>query len=305
MSKWVSFSTGEGSRVGLVDGDDVLALAGDEDILGVLGDLESAEGRVGSERFSLADVQILPTVPHPPSVRDFMAFEQHVRTGFEYMGFDVPQQFYELPVFYFTNPRALVGARDSVPVPPGSELFDFELEVAAVIGKEGSDLAPTEAEEHIAGYSIFVDWSARDVQANEMTMRLGPAKSKDTASTLGPFLVTPDELEPHRSGKGFDLGMRVYVNGSLYGSDVWANIHWSFGEMLSYASRGTTLSVGDVVGSGTCGMGCLIEIRYRKTEDDYPFLVPGDVVRVEIDGLGATENTIVEGVPYVDHRLPA
>ena len=165
---------------------------------------------------------------------------------------------YELPVFYFSNPAALVGPFDDLPMPPGTKELDFELEVGAVVGRGGSDLDPSDAEASIAGFCVMNDWSARDVQRREMRLSMGPVKGKDFATTLGPWLVTPDELEPHQKAKAYDLTMTASVNGREYSRASLADIYWSFGEMLAYASRGTRLVPGDVIGSGTCGTGCIL-----------------------------------------------
>ncbi|HTF49796.1 MAG TPA: fumarylacetoacetate hydrolase family protein [Pseudonocardia sp.] len=252
---------------------------------------------------ALVGQHLLPPV-RPASIRDFITFEQHVEGSFK--GSREPAvvpEWYEIPTFYFTNPHALIGPRDDVPVPPGSAVFDFELEVAAVIGVDGHNLPVEEAEGHIAGYSIFNDWSARDLQMHEMRVGLGPAKGKDTASTLGPYLVTPDELEPYRQGDRFDLTMSVSVNGTLIGKDSLANSAWSFPEMIAYASRGTVVRAGDILGSGTCGSGCLVELWGRNGGERVPPpLAVGDTVTMHVDGLGTIENSVVAGQPV--HPVP-
>ena len=211
-----------------------------------------------------------------------MAFEQHLVNCSAAMGTSVPPVWYDQPVFYFTNPAAITGPYDDVPMAPGTAQYDYELEVAAVIGRPGSDLAPADAEAYIAGYVLFCDWSARDLQSKEMTIGLGPAKGKDTATSLGPFLVTPDELEARRSGKGYDVAMTASVNGTTYSQGNWRDLFWSFGQMLAYASRGTELRAGDVIGSGTVGTGCILELSQVHGGDRFPWLEPGD--RVELDG---------------------
>jgi 2-keto-4-pentenoate hydratase/2-oxohepta-3-ene-1,7-dioic acid hydratase in catechol pathway len=233
----------------------------------------------------------------PPSVRDFYAFEQHVRTARQRRGLEMDPDWYELPVFYFTNPSAIVGPSDDVAVPPGSEQLDYELEVAAVVGMPGADLDPEQAERHIAGYCVMNDWSARDLQRREMKLSLGPAKGKDFATSLGPYLVTPDELEPFRKDRAYDLAMTASVNGTEYSRASLAEIYWSFGEMLAYASRGTRVVPGDVIGSGTCGTGCILELSLVHGEEAYPWLKPGDEVVLEVERLGRMVNRIVEGRP--------
>jgi 2-keto-4-pentenoate hydratase/2-oxohepta-3-ene-1,7-dioic acid hydratase in catechol pathway len=247
----------------------------------------------------LAEVRLLPPL-QAPTVRDFVAFEEHVegvRKSIDGVGGIVPE-WYQAPQFYFTNPYALVGAHDDVPVPPGSERFDFELEVAVVIGKDGASLTPEIAGEHVFGYTILNDWSARDLQSREMKVNLGPAKGKDSASTLGPWLVTADELEPYRDDDGFlALDMRVSVNGEEIGQDLLSNMGWPFEELISYASRGTEVRAGDVLGSGTCGNGgCLAELWGRRGELSPPPLVPGDVVEMTVEGIGTIRNRVVEGI---------
>ena len=206
-------------------------------------------------------------------------------------------EWYEAPTFYFTNPYALVGAHDDVAVPPGSQLLDFELEVAAVVGRDGASLTPEQAREHVFGYTILNDWSARDLQRREMKVSLGPAKGKDSATTLGPWLVTADELEPYRDADGFlALDMRVSVNGVEIGQDLLSNMGWPFEELIAYASRGTEVRAGDVLGSGTCGNGgCLAELWGRRGELAPPPLQPGDVVEMTVEGIGTIRNRVVAG----------
>jgi 2-keto-4-pentenoate hydratase/2-oxohepta-3-ene-1,7-dioic acid hydratase in catechol pathway len=269
------------------------------DLLGDHGELLATTGdRVQSdpaEIFPIGAVRLLSPVTRPPSVRDFYAFEQHVRTARQRRGLEMDPDWYELPVFYFSNPVAITGPFDDVAVPPGSFALDFELEVAAIVGLEGSDLDPERAERHIAGFCVMNDWSARDIQRREMKLSMGPVKGKDFATTIGPYLVTPDELEPYRKARAFDLAMVARVNGQEYSRASLADIYWSFGEMLAYASRGTTVVPGDVIGSGTCGSGCILELSLVHGEDRYPWLKPGDVVELEVEHLGRIANRVVEG----------
>jgi 2-keto-4-pentenoate hydratase/2-oxohepta-3-ene-1,7-dioic acid hydratase in catechol pathway len=244
-------------------------------------------------------VRLLPPLA-APTVRDFVAFEEHVEGVVKSVsgGAGVAPEWYQAPTFYFTNPYALIGAFDDVPVPPGSQRFDFELEVAAVIGRDGASLTPEQAREAIFGYAVLNDWSARDLQAREMKVNLGPAKGKDSATTLGPWLVTADELEPYRDADGFlALDMRVSVNGAEVGQDLLSNMGWPFEELIAYASRGTQVRAGDVLGSGTCGNGgCLGELWGRRGQLDPPPLRPGDVVEMTVEGIGTIRNRVVEGV---------
>ncbi|MFF8195746.1 fumarylacetoacetate hydrolase family protein [Streptomyces bobili] len=254
----------------------------------------------------VSQVRLLPPL-RPASVRDFVTFEEHVegvrRSVDSASG--VPDAWYSAPTFYFTNPHAVFGPHDDIPMPPGSQVLDFELEVAAVIGREGRDLTPEQAREHIVGYTIFNDWSARDLQSAEMKVGLGPCKGKDTATTLGPYLVTADELAPYRDAEGFlRLALTAEVNGQVVGKDLLSNMSWTFEEMVAYASRGTRVVPGDVLGSGTCGNGgCLAELWGLRGERNPPPLGPGDTVSLTVEGIGTLTNTVVPGVAPVP--LPA
>jgi 2-keto-4-pentenoate hydratase/2-oxohepta-3-ene-1,7-dioic acid hydratase in catechol pathway len=303
--RWVTYRAADGpERAGLVQGERVHGL--DASLLALIesppGLSAAAEQALAApvEVVDLADVRLCAPIPRPPSARDFLSFEEHLRNAGRALGrTKVPPVWFEQPVFYFTNPAAIRGPDEEIPISPGCEKFDYEVEIAAVVGRAGSDLSPAEADAHIAGYTVFCDWSARDVQARESTIGLGPAKGKDGATSIGPALVTPDELEPYRSGKGYRLGMRASVNGRDYGGGSWADIHWSFGQMLAYASRGTELRPGDVIGSGTVGTGCLLELSGLHGSERYPWLQPGDVVTVEVEQLGAITGRIVPGPALV------
>jgi 2-keto-4-pentenoate hydratase/2-oxohepta-3-ene-1,7-dioic acid hydratase in catechol pathway len=302
--RWVTYvSARDGLKhPGLLHGDEVYGYAGVENLVDLLGDHGERLKVAGEEALDrpfevlpLTKAKLCAPVPVPPSIRDFMAFEEHVVTSMAAIGFTVDPTWYEFPVFYFTNPAAVKGPTDPVAISPGSSEFDFELEIAAVIDRDCSDVSPQEAEDYIAGYTILCDWSARDLQSREMRQSLGPAKGKDSATSAGPFLVTPDELQERRSAKGFDLNMSAWVNDEPYSNGNWKDIYWSFGQMISYASRGTRLVRGDVIGSGTVGTGCILELSRVHGTDKYPWLQPGDKVRLEIDRLGAIETRITPG----------
>jgi 2-keto-4-pentenoate hydratase/2-oxohepta-3-ene-1,7-dioic acid hydratase in catechol pathway len=237
----------------------------------------------------------------PASIRDSVSFEAHVegaRKSQEGATDAVPERWYEAPCFYFTNPHVCRGPFEDVSRFPDSELFDLECEVGVVYGEHGSDLTPEEAAKGIVGYTIFNDWSARDIQRLEGQMPFGFFKGKDGAHTLGPYLVTADELEPYRTPDGFlDLTMRAYINDELLGEDSLANMAWTFEELVSYASRGSAVAPGDVLGSGTCHRGCLTEIWGRAGERTPPPLAPGDVVTLTVEGLGTVRNRVVEADP--------
>ncbi len=303
---WVTFRAASGGpeRVGRVVGDQIYALPPGSALIDLLGDDGETLARAGeraranpADVFRLAAVQLLAPIPRPPTVRDFYAFEQHVRTARARRGLAMHPDWYELPVFYFTNPYAILGPEDDVAVPPGCRELDYELEVAAIVGRAGANLTPAEAETYVAGFTILNDWSARDVQQREMALNLGPVKGKDFATSLGPFLVTPDELAPSRKERAYDLTMTARVNGREYSRASLADVYWSFGEMLAYASRGTHVEPGDVIGSGTCGTGCILELSFTHGAEAYPWLTPGDVVELVVDRLGTLRNRIVEGPP--------
>ena len=303
--RWVSYATeGRAPRVGLVVGDVVHGLEPALTLLELLGDdgerlsLAGERARVDpSEVRHLADVRLLAPIPQPPTIRDFYAFEQHVKTARQRRGLEMEPDWYELPVFYFSNPYAVFGPDAAVPAAPGSQEIDYELEVAAIIGRTGQNLDPSEAGAHIAGFTVMNDWSARDVQRREMKLSMGPVKGKDFATSLGPMLVTPDELESARGGRAYDLAMIARVNGTEYSRASLADIHWSFPEMIAYASRGTWVRPGDVIGSGTCGTGCILELSLVHGAERYPWLQVGDVVDLEVERLGVLRNRVVEGAP--------
>jgi 2-keto-4-pentenoate hydratase/2-oxohepta-3-ene-1,7-dioic acid hydratase in catechol pathway len=290
----------------VIDGDVVRVLDNGVEVVDLLSaDAIERERRASRTEVELAldDARLLAPVS-PPTMRDFSVFEQHIEGVIKDANRDatVPAVWYESPVCYFTNPHALTGPGEDIPVPPGCRRLDFELEVAAVIGRPGRNLTPEEAGGHIAGYTIFNDWSARDVQMAEMRLGLGPFKGKDFANTLGPWIVTPDELEPYRDRDRLDLELRAELNGRELGADTLANMAWSFAELVSYASRGTWVRPGDVLGSGTCGNGCLLELWGRRGREEPPPLSPGDVVSLHVEGIGTLTNAVVPGVE--PHPLP-
>jgi fumarylacetoacetate (FAA) hydrolase len=225
--------------------------------------------------FALADVDFRAPVLDPPSVRDFYAFEQHVKTARALRGQDVPQQWYEIPVFYFSNPSAIYGPEQDVPYPDGTRELDYELEVAAVIGGEGT----------IAGFTVMNDWSARDLQRAEMKVGLGPAKGKDFATSLGPIVVTPDEFD------GTSGTMIARVNGEERSRGELGDMHHPWRAIVEHAARNTRLRPGDVLGSGTVGSGCILE------HADGRWLERGDVVELEVEGIGVLRNRV--GQPHM------
>ncbi len=227
-------------------------------------------------------------LPEPRGLRDFYAFEQHVASSYTKRGRPIPPAWYEIPIFYFAHTGNIIGPGEPVPKPAGTRELDFELELAAVIGRAGRDIPAGTAWEHIAGFTILNDWSARDLQRHEMSVGLGPAKGKDFATSLGPAIVTLDDLADRRDGDRLDLAMIARINGEEVGRDSSASMRWTFPQLIARASSGVTLRPGDVIGSGTCGGGCLLELG----ADVHPFLEPGDEIELEIERLGRLRNTV-------------
>ena len=244
---------------------------------------------------ALADVRLCAPIPRPPSIRDSLCFLEHMRNCQEVAnrGRVLADRWYEIPAFYFACPATVVGPCDDVHIAPGSTWFDFELEIAAVIGRGGADLSIQHAQDAIVGYMIYNDWSARDLQLKESVLAIGQAKGKDCALTLGPFLVTPDELADYQRGDRLALNVTARVNDRVVGTGTTAGMDWSFAEVISYASRGVELRAGDVFGSCTVPTCTLIE--HLRVDDPASFqgwLHAGDIVSLEVDGLGATRQTV-------------
>ena len=238
-----------------------------------------------------ADLEFGPPILQPASLRDFYAFERHVATMWKRRDMPIPEAWFRLPIFYFSNVSEIRGPGEPVWAPAGSQELDYELEIAALVDTPVKDLSAARGEEAIGGYMLMNDWSARDLQREETTVRLGPAKGKDFATTLGPWLVTPDELADARSGAGYDLAATAEVNGRELSRGRWSDIHFSFGQMIERASADVRLVPGDVIGSGTVGGGCLLEI---KEESGFGrWLQPGDSVTLKVDRLGTLTTPVV------------
>jgi 2-keto-4-pentenoate hydratase/2-oxohepta-3-ene-1,7-dioic acid hydratase in catechol pathway len=225
-------------------------------------------------------IRLLPPI-RPASLRDFLAFEEHARRGAERRGDKLADAWYEIPIYYKGNHRQITGPDEDVTWPAFSERLDYEMEIAAVLGVRGRDLAGTVADEAIVGYTIMNDWSARDVQRLEMAARLGPAKSKDFATSLGPTLVTWDEVDP-RDG----LAMIARVNGEVWSRGTSSDMHWTFPQMVEHVSRGEDVWPGDVYGSGTSFGCCGLDLDR--------WIQPGDVVELDIEGLGVLRNRVLK-----------
>jgi fumarylacetoacetate (FAA) hydrolase len=248
--------------------------------------------------------EILSPIPNPPSVRDGYAFRQHVAAARRNRGVDMITEFDEYPIFYFTNHQSIIGEGDVIVELDHLDKCDFELEWAVVIGKQGKNIESKDADSYIFGYTIMNDLSARTLQMEEMLLNLGPAKGKDFATTLGPILVTPDELEHFKIetefGDKFDLKMMAKHNGTLISEGNTKDMNWTFAEIIERASYGVTLYPGDVIGSGTVGTGCYLELngtRAREAKERNESYTPvwlqnGDEIVLEIDKLGILSNTI-------------
>lgn len=253
-----------------------------------IGASESAS-RASDKSFAVDEVHFHSPLK-PTTLRDAYAFEQHVRTASQNRGRDVPKEWYQFPIFYYTNTNSIFGSGDEIPYPHYTQAMDFELEIAVVIGKSGINIKPEDAPNHIFGYTIFNDWSARDVQRSEMKAGLGPAKGKDFASSLGPVIVTSEALADRTVNRPgvYDLNMDARVNGVEISKANFKDIYWSFGEIIARASDTCELQTGDVIGSGTVGTGCLLEL----TKAQGPWLNAGDLVELEIERIGILKNIV-------------
>lgn len=255
--------------------------------------LSSRLEEAGLSSVPLEEVRLRAPIELPPSVRDFYAFEQHVKTARANRGLGMIPEWYDFPVFYFSNHRAIYGPEDQIPYPQHSKALDFELEMACVIGQAGRDIPADQASAYIAGYCVMNDWSARDLQMEEMKLNMGPVKGKDFATSLGPWLVTPDELAAKQASQGaterYDLTMTAHLNGQEISSGNFKDIYFSFPQMIERASLNAWLVPGDILGSGTVGTGCLLEFGDKRER----YLQPGDIMELEIEGLGLLRNTVV------------
>jgi 2-keto-4-pentenoate hydratase/2-oxohepta-3-ene-1,7-dioic acid hydratase in catechol pathway/glyoxylase-like metal-dependent hydrolase (beta-lactamase superfamily II) len=298
--RWLTFRDGDGERTGVLSGDAIHPLQPGVSLLDLIGRGATVLQELGNDALRssstvpLDQVTLMAPIPRPPSIRDSLCFLDHMRNCQAAMGGGrvLKDTWYRIPAFYFACPSTVLGPYDDAPMAPGSVWQDFELEIAAVIGTAGKDLSVADAERSIVGYMIFNDWSARDLQQLEGQLAIGQAKGKDSGVTLGPYLVTPDELEPYRDDK-LSLYATALVNDEVIGSGSTAQMDWSFAEIIAYASRGVMLNPGDVFGSGTVPTCTLVEhLDPTAPESFRGWLHDGDVVTLRVQGLGETHQTV-------------
>ena len=315
--KLCSYDSGNGPRAGVIVAERVLDIAtllgeqgGLRDVRALLelpnnplARLQSALGSVSAAQgLPLASVRLRAPILQPPTVRDFMVYEGHANAGGTRQLSDA---WYRLPIFYFSNPLRIFGPEDAVPYPSASEQLDYELELGAVIGREGSNITEADAFSYIAGFTIFNDWSCRDLQRDEMEVRLGPAKGKDAATSLGPWLVTTDELAPHIRDGRLHVRCTLKVNGVQWMDNNGGLMYHTWGAMFERASRDSRIVPGDVLGGGTVTGGSIGEAIRNGLPARY--LQPGDVVEMAVEGIGVLRNTIAPKVnpdPHYRYKAP-
>jgi 2-keto-4-pentenoate hydratase/2-oxohepta-3-ene-1,7-dioic acid hydratase in catechol pathway/glyoxylase-like metal-dependent hydrolase (beta-lactamase superfamily II) len=300
--KWVTYRTDEADRVGVISEDFIHATPPGTTLIDLVAQGADALRAAGDDALRqpatvvrLDEVVLRPPIPRPPAIRDSLCFLDHMRNCQQALGGGrvLKDSWYRIPAFYFACPSTVLGPYDDAPIAPGSAWQDFELEIAAVIGTGGKDLSVQQAEDVIIGYTIFNDWSARDLQNLESQLGIGQAKGKDSGITLGPYLVTPDELAPYREDGRLSLAVTALVNDKEIGNGSTADMDWTFAEVISYASRGVMLNPGDVIGSGTVPTCTLVEhLNISAPETFIGWLRDGDVVTLRVNGLGETRQTV-------------
>jgi fumarylacetoacetate (FAA) hydrolase len=318
--KLVTYDGGAGPRAGVLADDQVLdatALLGAAATLrDVRALLELGDDALDRVRAALAAGRAAPSVPlasvrlrapvlQPPTVRDFFDYEAHAAHWRRIRGEQLPEAWYRLPIFYFSNPLCIIGPEDDMVYPSASEQLDYELELAAVIGREGRDVAEAEALDYVAGFTILCDWSARDLQRDESQVGLGPAKGKDFCTSLGPVLVTTDELAPYLRDGRLAVRCTLQVNGDRWMDGDGGTMHHTWGQLIERAAHDSRLVPGDVLGSGTVGGGTVGEALHGR----YPqarYLQPGDLVEIEVEAIGVLRNQISpKRNPDTDYRYRA
>ena len=302
--KLVTYDSGNGPHCGVLQNEnviDVTALLGSShrlrDVRALLDSGDSAIERVravlsanpAAASVPLESVRLRSPILQPPTVRDFMIFEEHATAQGTRQR---EEAWYRMPIFYFSNPLCIYGPDDTIPYPSAAEMLDYELEIACVIGREGSNVSEADALDYIAGFCIFNDWSSRDLQRDESAVGLGPAKGKDSASSLGPYLVTTDELAPYLRNGRLNVKCSAKVNGDYWVEDSDAGVSYhTWGAMVERAAKDSRVAPGDVLGCGTVGGGSIGE-AIRKGIQPARFLQPGDVVEMEVEALGVLRGTI-------------
>jgi 2-keto-4-pentenoate hydratase/2-oxohepta-3-ene-1,7-dioic acid hydratase in catechol pathway len=304
--KLLTYDAGTGPRAGVLADDEIVdataALGSASTLRDIRAVLEFSEqaidrlrdglGRLGVPRVPLDGVKLRPPILQPPTVRDHIAFEEHATGQWTRESAGPRMEVWSrLPIFYFSNPLRITGPDESVPVPAATRQLDYECELAVAISREGSNVLEGVADSYIAGFTIFNDWSSRDLQADESQFGLGPAKGKDSASSLGPWIVTPDEMQPYYRNGTLHVSCTVRVNGVVWMEGNAWNMHHTFGAMIERAAQDSRIVPGDVIATGTVGGGSISE-AVRK---GYParFLQPGDVVEMEVEGIGVLRNQLV------------
>ncbi len=279
---------GNTPRAGLLQDGGVYDLAAG-DILDGLDKAKSISGKPPGQFYDLDAVRLAAPTPRPPSFRDFMTYERHFKNALGHGGREVPPEYYEFPTFYFSNPAAIYGPFEPIPYPAESQALDCEFEWAAVINRDGRNIKASEAEQYIAGFMLLNDWSARDLQMKEMAIGLGPAKGKDFATSVGPYLVTPDELADRYEDGRYNLASVWRINGQEKSRNNTNTQHYTFAQCIERATASSWMRRGDIIGSGTLGNGCLMEeapgVRSR-------FLQVGDVIEMEIERLGILRSEV-------------
>ncbi|HTE87092.1 MAG TPA: fumarylacetoacetate hydrolase family protein [Dehalococcoidia bacterium] len=304
--KLLTYDAATGPKAGVLAGDRVLdvdmLLPGDGPVRDVqallelpgqpLDRLRESMSRPGApEGLPLAGLRLRSPILRPPTVRDFMAYEQHVASAARNRGGTVSEAWYRFPVFYFSSPLCLIGPDEDMPYPSASNRLDFEFELACVIGREGTDVDARDGMQYIAGFAILNDWSARDVQRDESQIGLGPAKGKDFRTSLGPVVVTADEMQPYLKDQRLHVHMLGRINGEVWSEAQGGEMYHSFGDFVERASRDSRIVPGDVFGTGTCGTGCCNELVGSKIPGRR-WLKPGDVVELEVEGIGVLRNRV-------------
>ncbi len=298
--KWVTVRMPDAEQAGLVIDEQIHLIEHGTSLLNLLGDdgekLAQAGERARSNPEAIIDLRSADLAPplRPTQIRDTLLFLQHMRNCRP--GQALEAEWHQIPAFYFGNTTAAVGPYDPVEIFPGSQWFDFELEIASIVGKEGADIRPEDGDDYIAGFMIFNDWSARDLQQKEGVLRIGQAKGKDGANTFGPMFVTKDELEPFRAGNSYHIKAQAFLNDQLIGEGYLDEMNWSFGEVVAFASRGTRVLPGEAICSGTVPTCCLVEhfvLSMQQSDRTFPgWLKPGDNVRFDVEVLGSLSQEV-------------